>query len=102
MICASLGAHCGATHPSSVRAGAGAGASVAMGGSGAARVRSNILRDDYAGSASCAGCHAEIHAAWRGSPMHLMTRLPDTARIHAPFEGATFRFKDDTARLSER
>ena len=63
--------------------------------------RSNILRGDYAGSDSCARCHAEIHAAWRGSPMHLMTRVPGGADVivHAPFDGTTFRFKDDTARL---
>ena len=35
--------------------------------------------------------------------MHLMTRVPETARVRAPFhEGAVFRFKDDTAHLSER
>ena len=35
--------------------------------------------------------------------MHLMTRLPAGAAIHAPFEaGATLRFKEDTARLVER
>ena len=99
MICAALGAHCGATHPSPSRS----GAAVAGGATGVgARVRSNILREDYAGSDSCARCHAEIHAAWRGSPMHLMTRVPGGARVHAPFDGATFRFKDDTARLVER
>jgi predicted CXXCH cytochrome family protein len=67
-----------------------------------ARVRSNILRADYAGSARCAGCHAEIAAAWRDAPMHLMTRLPEGARVRAPFDGTTFRFKDDTARLTEQ
>ena len=67
-----------------------------------ARVRSNIVRADYAGSARCASCHAEITAAWRGSPMHLMTRLPEGARIRAPFDGTTFRFKDDSARLTEK
>src|SRR4051812_40251073 len=99
-----LGAHCGATHPSRARSGVAATA-VAVGGGaggGGARIRSNILRGDYAGSASCARCHAEIHAAWRGSPMHLMTRVPPGAQIHAPFDAATFRFKDDTARLVER
>ena len=67
-----------------------------------ARVRSNILRADYAGSARCASCHAEITGAWQGSPMHLMTRLPEGARVRAPFDGATFRFKGDSARLTER
>ena len=116
LICVALGARCGAAHPSPV----GLGAGVAPGGpAGAgARVRSNILRADYAGSGSCAHCHADIQAAWSGSPMHLMTRVPLGAAIHAPFDGdgdgdgdgsggstesrATFRFKDDTARLVER
>ncbi len=99
-----LGAHCGVTPPAASRSGgvpAGAGAG--------AHIRSNILRGDYAGSDSCAGCHADIHAAWRGSPMHLMTRVPAGAGIHAPFGGggvgdapSTFRFKDDAARLVER
>ncbi len=99
MISAALGAHCGATHPSPSRSGAAAVAGATTVGT---RVRSNILRDDYAGSDSCARCHAEIHAAWRGSPMRLMTRTPAGAAVHAPFDGATFRFKDDTARLVER
>ena len=66
------------------------------------RVRSNILRADYAGSARCASCHAEITAAWQDAPMHLMTRLPEGARIRAPFDGTTFRFKDDSARLTAK
>ena len=95
-----MGAQCGATHPSPSRSGAAVG-----GGTGSTRrVTSNILRADYAGSDSCAGCHADIHAAWRGSPMRLMTRVPGGASVRAPFEsdnGAarTFHFKDDTARL---
>ena len=31
--------------------------------------------------------------------MHQMTRLPEGARIRAPFDGAEFRFKDDRARF---
>ncbi len=74
------------------------------GGPGAApaRVASNVLRADYAGSARCSGCHADVVAAWRGAPMHLMTRVPEQALVRAPFDGTTFRFKDDTARLTEK
>src|SRR5947209_14746885 len=68
----------------------------------APRVASNILRSDYAGSARCVGCHAEIAAAWQSSPMHLMTRVPETAQVRAPFDGSVFRFKDDTARLTQK
>jgi hypothetical protein len=108
VLCAALvvvgGAHCGATHPSQARPGTG----VSTGTTGAgARVGSNILRADYAGSESCARCHADIYSAWRNSPMHLMTRLPAGAAIHAPFDAghgqtsSVFRFKDDVARLAE-
>jgi predicted CXXCH cytochrome family protein len=67
-----------------------------------ARVASNILTADYAGSARCAGCHAKITAAWQSSPMHLMTRVADGARIRAPFDGRAFHFKDDVARLTQQ
>jgi predicted CXXCH cytochrome family protein len=60
-------------------------------------VTSNILRDDYAGSASCAGCHSTIHRAWQRSPMHRMTRDPEQAEIRAPFGSGRFQFKDDLA-----
>jgi len=67
-----------------------------------ARVASNVLRGDYAGSARCEGCHAKIYAAWQGSPMHRMTRLPVGDAIAAPFAGETFRFKDDGATLQQQ
>ena len=70
----------------------------------AARVTSNLLRADYAGSRACAGCHADVYRAWWDSPMHRMTRLPaelDATR-QKPFDASTFRFKDDSARLEER
>jgi predicted CXXCH cytochrome family protein len=88
---------CGASRPAARASAAGAPTARTP-----ARVTSNILRADYAGSTRCAGCHAEIAAAWRDAPMHLMTRLPEGARIRAPFDGATFHFKDDTARLTEK
>ena len=34
--------------------------------------------------------------------MREMTRAAETARIHAPFDGALFRFKDDSARLVQK
>jgi predicted CXXCH cytochrome family protein len=103
LIGAALGAHCGASHPPASRP-------AAVGAAGDTRTRSNVLRSDYVGSESCARCHADIYSAWRGSPMHLMTRLPagEAVRLHTPFPTAdggapaTFHFKDDTARLYER
>src|SRR4029077_16141906 len=71
-------------------------------GRAATRVTSNILRADYVGSERCAPCHAEVYAAWRSSPMHLMTQVPESARSRAPFDGATVHFKDDTAQLSRK
>src|SRR5262249_57146221 len=66
----------------------------------AVHVQSNLLRADYAGSARCAPCHAEIAAAWAASPMHRMTRVPEQTDVRAPFDGRAFKFKDDTARVS--
>lgn len=68
-------------------------------GSPPGAITSNILRADYAGSKVCEPCHSEIYAAWAVSPMHQMTRLPDSARIRAPFDGAEFHFKNDRARF---
>jgi predicted CXXCH cytochrome family protein len=64
-------------------------------------VSSNLLREDYAGSAACARCHPSVHAAWQRSPMHEMTRLPAAAAIRAPWAGASFTFKDDRAHLEQ-
>ncbi len=64
-------------------------------------VRSNILRADYAGSAACAGCHPDVYQAFLGSPMHKMTRIPETAEVRAPFSAERYRFKDDVATLSQ-
>jgi predicted CXXCH cytochrome family protein len=89
-------------------AGCGATAARAPGAAGPAAapatttVASNILRRDYAGSKACEPCHAEVYAAWQGSPMHEMTRLPADAHIRAPFDGAEFHFKDDRARFERR
>jgi predicted CXXCH cytochrome family protein len=71
-------------------------------GSGGGKLQSNILRGDYAGSAACAPCHADIYARWQRSPMHNMTRLPERAAIVAPFTDTVFRFKDDRVVLSQK
>jgi hypothetical protein len=70
------------------------------GGTHVGEVASNILRADYAGSAVCARCHAQIYRRWMASPMHNMTRPADRAAIRARFAGA-FRFKDDVARFDQ-
>ena len=62
-------------------------------------VTSNIARGDYAGTASCEPCHADIYASWTRAPMHNMTRLPGATNLDAPFDGRTFHFKNDTATL---
>jgi hypothetical protein len=62
-------------------------------------VTSNVARADYAGSASCEPCHAEIVAKWQKTPMHNMTRVADRAAIAAPFDGTVFHFKQDYVTL---
>src|SRR5689334_16113315 len=64
-------------------------------------VRSNVLRSDYAGSAACEPCHAEIYAKFMKSPMHRMTRHTDGAEVNAPFDGRAFHFKGDSVVLEE-
>lgn len=60
-------------------------------------VASNVTRADYAGSATCRSCHEEIARAFDRAPMHNMTRLVETAAVHAPFAGERFRLMDDEA-----
>ena len=69
---------------------------------GDGKLQSNVLRSDYAGSAACAKCHADIYARWHRSPMHNMTRLPDRATIATPFADTVFRFKNDRVVLSQK
>jgi predicted CXXCH cytochrome family protein len=89
-------------------AGAACGGAAATSGSGgratSARaaphtLTSNVRFEDYAGTAACKRCHEAQYASWMQSPMHNMTRDAGAARISGPFDGATFRFKGDTARL---
>ena len=76
---------------------------VAPGGQPAgARVASNILRGDYAGSRACADCHGPIYASWEASAMRGMTRDATTAVIRAPFDGAMLQIGGDTATMTMR
>ncbi len=59
-----------------------------------------MLFADYAGTRACAGCHADHIKTWLASPMHNMTREPAVADVKGPFDGTTFHFKEDTARLA--
>jgi hypothetical protein len=61
---------------------------------------SNVLRADYAGSKTCADCHAEIYAAWQASPMRNMTRDAGSAAIRAPFDGAQLHVGSDVATMT--
>jgi predicted CXXCH cytochrome family protein len=62
-------------------------------------IASNVLRADYAGSAACADCHADVYKAWAGSPMRNMTRDAATAEIRAPFTGAVLHVGDETCTM---
>ncbi len=87
-------------------AGCGAPHSTALASSNrgvaAAQVANDIERKEYAGSAACQPCHAAIAATWSRSPMHRMTRTAAAAAVEAPFDGTSFRFKDDVAVLEAR
>jgi len=91
----------GATGCRSMGAGPAVSPGVAPAGGPPPAITSNMLRDDYVGSAACAPCHGDVYEVWARSPMHRMTRLPETTDIRAPFDGRTFRFKNDTARLEQ-
>ena len=65
-------------------------------------VSSNVERRDYAGSASCAPCHSEIHDKWQASPMRHMTRAAAADTVRAPFDGSTFHFKGDQVTFEAR
>jgi predicted CXXCH cytochrome family protein len=71
----------------------------AANGKAARALSSNVLFADYAGTTACARCHSDKVEAWLRSPMHNMTREPALADVHGPFDGTTFTFKEDTARL---
>lgn len=60
---------------------------------------SNVLRADYAGTESCAPCHAELVERVRSSPMHRMTRPAEGDAIRASFDGAEFRFMGHVATM---
>jgi hypothetical protein len=62
-------------------------------------VISNVEAHDYAGSQACASCHPEISRSFTVSPMHGMTRLVESAVIHAPFAGESLHLGDDRATL---
>ena len=62
-------------------------------------VTSNVRRADYAGTEACRPCHSDLVERWSSSPMRRMTRR-DAGSAQAPFDGRTFRFKDDTATLT--
>jgi predicted CXXCH cytochrome family protein len=80
---------------------AGSSAPIAARSGHGERVRSNVLRGDYAGSAACAGCHQQIHDDFMRSPMHRMTRAAVGDAISAPFDGTTFSFKGESVTVEE-
>jgi len=92
-------ASCGPAAPKGASA---PGPSSPTSGAGRAReVSSNVVFADYAGTQACAKCHAGHVKTWLASPMHNMTREPSLADVKGPFDGTTFRFKGDTARLEK-
>ncbi|MFO0678567.1 MAG: cytochrome c3 family protein [Polyangiaceae bacterium] len=62
-------------------------------------VTSNVERRDYAGSAACLPCHEDLVRGFERAPMHGMTRDARTATFRSSWNGATFRFKGESAEL---
>lgn len=63
---------------------------------------SNVTRRDYAGSESCARCHAALYAQWARSPMHRMTRAQGPElEVRGRFDGSVFRFGSDAVTVSQ-
>lgn len=94
---AALLASCGPAAPSTSSP---ASPSASFAPSGTREVSSNVLFADYAGTNACEKCHADRVKTWLASPMHNMTREPALADVKGPFDGTTFHFKEDTARLA--
>ncbi len=65
-------------------------------------VASNVRFADYAGTKACEPCHASYVKSWLASPMHNMTRPASSlaaGAVRGPFDGTTFSFKGDSAKL---
>jgi predicted CXXCH cytochrome family protein len=97
VVLATVAASCGPAAPRG--APAVTPRSPTSGKGGASEVSSNVVFADYAGTQACAKCHAGHVKTWLASPMHNMTREPSLADVKGPFDGTTFHFKDDSARL---
>jgi predicted CXXCH cytochrome family protein len=65
-------------------------------------VASNVEARDYAGSQSCAPCHADLVRTFTASPMHRMTRMVTDTTTAAPFQGESLTLGDDRATLETR
>jgi Flp pilus assembly protein TadD len=62
----------------------------------AAKDTVRVTAADFLGSESCAQCHAEQYAAWKGSTHGHAGGPPAPDRVIAPFDGVPMRFKDAT------
>jgi predicted CXXCH cytochrome family protein len=56
----------------------------------------------FAGTAACAGCHAEQYAAWRGSEHDLAMQQPSPATVLGDFDDAEFSYAGVTTRFFQR
>ncbi|MCC5887420.1 MAG: tetratricopeptide repeat protein [Gammaproteobacteria bacterium] len=55
---------------------------------------SAAVANDFAGSATCAGCHAEAYEAWRGSHHDLAMQHADDSTVLGDFDDAEFSYGD--------
>lgn len=57
---------------------------------------------DFAGSATCAGCHAEVYEAWRGSHHDLAMQHANDSTVLGDFDDAEFTYGDTTTTFFRR
>lgn len=57
---------------------------------------------DFVGSTTCAGCHAEVYQAWRGSHHDLAMQHADASSVLGDFDDTAFTYGDITTTFFRR
>src|SRR5262245_5308064 len=68
----------------------------------AAETYSNILPEDYVGSAACPQCHAREHALWSQHPHSRMNALPGPDTNRGDFDDCVLRLPHATVTFTRR
>src|ERR1051326_5645183 len=67
---------------------------LAFPGPGRPAVEAKVAFEDFTGSETCAECHAEQYANWKGSTHGQAGGPPTPERVIAPFNGRPMNFRD--------